>query len=573
MHYILILLALTLVYVPHSHSLTLNNGDPQAVAAGATFSTESGTTYYVRTGGSTVTNCTGLANVDYDGSGTGEACAHDSPYWAIGVNESTPLLQGGDTMIIADGDYMIGYGAPSTIASGRCSTAFAYGCYLNPIPSGTANRPTRILGEGYASGCATRPELWGTERVTQVLNLTNSSFIELQCLEITDKAECGLGKGATNFDVIPATGQGCNHAAYPHGTYGINGIFANNSNNVYMEDINIHGMGSNGISSGVLSNWEMVRVDISYNSQAGWNGDFGGTTITGYMNFIGGTVNWNGCMESKTTQKVILDASCVGQSAGNYSDGLGFNETGGEWFFSDMEVSYNVQDGIDLLYVTDQGIVIIENLIAIGNGGNAVKTGNSKSWNVVRDSTLIGNCTSMSAASVYWFNSSTCRAGGHPIAAAGNILIERTSIYVSGSGALLVNDRYGNKSNLDIRDSIVYLDRGYNIGNGQTQGAALGWNEETNMPSTWNFTNTLIYDTRGYLPRPSQYRVNGVDTVINTPCDLSTTLDPVTTGCSDPVFTEIPAGTDGPAIWNTIKTLTIDPASPFYGKPIGDYIN
>lgn len=66
----------------------------------ATFSAQGGAAehFHVRPGGSNATNCTGLANADYDGSGTGEACAFNTV--AEGVNGS----RGGNPYSCANGD-------------------------------------------------------------------------------------------------------------------------------------------------------------------------------------------------------------------------------------------------------------------------------------------------------------------------------------------------------------------------------------------------------------------------------------------------------------------------------------
>ncbi|WP_457836269.1 hypothetical protein, partial [Staphylococcus aureus] len=68
------------------------------------------------------------------------------------------------------------------------------------------DKPTRILGEGYDSGCIAPPQLWGTERAQQVLSLNGSSNVQVSCLEITDHASCAenhTGGLACNRDKAP----------------------------------------------------------------------------------------------------------------------------------------------------------------------------------------------------------------------------------------------------------------------------------------------------------------------------------------------------------------------------------
>jgi hypothetical protein len=98
------------------------------------------------------------------------------------------LLQGGDTLIVAPGSYMMGYGAPGAEA---CDAVGSWGCTMAPLPSGPdAAHPTRLLGAGHASGCTVRPQLWGTERASFILDLTGTSNAEVACLEITDHSPC-----------------------------------------------------------------------------------------------------------------------------------------------------------------------------------------------------------------------------------------------------------------------------------------------------------------------------------------------------------------------------------------------
>ncbi|MDP2654436.1 MAG: hypothetical protein Q8Q08_10455, partial [Candidatus Omnitrophota bacterium] len=70
-------------------------------------------TYYVRPDGGTATQCTGLADAPYPGTGTGKACAFSHPFWAHAPSKHPTKLKGGDTLII-DGSnkaqYMMGYG-------------------------------------------------------------------------------------------------------------------------------------------------------------------------------------------------------------------------------------------------------------------------------------------------------------------------------------------------------------------------------------------------------------------------------------------------------------------------------
>jgi len=144
-------------------------------------------TWYVRPDGGSTDQCTGRVNAPYPGSGTAQPCAWDHPFRALPPGGS-PRISGGDTLIIATGSYMMGYGAPG---ADNCEAGGTWECFTPPIPSGPNQAsPTRILGAGWDTGCARPPQLWGTERANFVLNLTGSNNVEVTCLEITDHSGC-----------------------------------------------------------------------------------------------------------------------------------------------------------------------------------------------------------------------------------------------------------------------------------------------------------------------------------------------------------------------------------------------
>ena len=76
-----------------------------------------------------------------------------------------------------------------------------YGCYNPPIPSGTAAQPTRILGRNWANcsigeGVFKVPDpakvstLVGGLAVGCALALSNTDYVDVQCLELTRQSNC-----------------------------------------------------------------------------------------------------------------------------------------------------------------------------------------------------------------------------------------------------------------------------------------------------------------------------------------------------------------------------------------------
>jgi hypothetical protein len=335
---------------------------PSSVEASAQSS--NATTYYVRPDGGSTDQCTGLVDAPYPGGGTGQPCAWDHPFRALPPG-SVPHIAGGDTLIIADGSYVMGYGAPGADA---CNADSAFDCHMPQVPSGPdPDHLTRILGAGWDVGCSTPPELWGTERPWFILNLTDSDNVQIACLEITDHSDC----------VEDHTGGlACERDDPPFGEWAAVGLYAADSSNVHLRDLDIHGLAVAGVRAGRIADWTVEDVRIAGNGWVGWDGDLEGdgsnSSNSGTLTFRRWTVEWNGCGETYPGRQAI---GCWGQSAGGYGDGVGTGTTGGHWIIEDSAFAYNTSDGLDLLYVREEGSLIeIRRTIARGNAGDQIKT-------------------------------------------------------------------------------------------------------------------------------------------------------------------------------------------------------
>lgn len=375
------------------------------------------TTYYVRTNGGSAAQCTGLANVAYSGSGTNQACAWSSPMIALPPpptygQAAVPLIHGGDTLQIASGSYMIGFGAPGTAS---CNTGMAYACTMAPVPSGlTAAQPTRILGD-----CTAPPQLWGTQRAASVINLTSSSNVEVGCLEVTDHSSCienHCQMAGTCRGVIDA----CERSTYPYGPWAENGVVASDSISVYLHDLNIHGMANEGVRAGRLTNWTIARVRIVGNGFGGWDNDIRNGVATadtsnhGTISFSDGEIGYNGCGEHYPAGDIY---GCWGQNEGGYGDGLGAGPTGGNWVFENMYVHHNTQDGLDLLYADGTGSIKMDRVHSEGNAGNQLKVAGNAT---ITNSLVVGDCAYFSHPTSIGYgdmqSSDSCRASGDAIA-------------------------------------------------------------------------------------------------------------------------------------------------------------
>ena len=360
------------------------------------------TTYYVRTDGGDATQCTGRADAPYPGSGTAQACAWAGPHYALPASGAARIA-GGDTLIIGAGSYMIGWGAPGA-AGGRCYEGGPYDCYLPPVPSGpSVTAKTRILGRGFDAGCATPPKFWGNNRVTKMLNLEGSSNVEIGCLEITDQSDC------VEFHSNAAVR--CARDTPPYGAWASIGLSANRSSNVWLHDLNIHGLANRGVMAGGLTNWTLDRVRINANGWAGWDGDIGsGSSNAGQIVMRRIEIGWNGCGERWQTGVIH---SCWAQQGGGYGDGLGTAQTGGQWTIEDAYVHHNTSDGIDLLYLDGAAntSAVLRRVHAVANAGNQLKT---RGATTIENSVVVGQCS--------YFNGKYNMVAGDHCRAQGNVL-------------------------------------------------------------------------------------------------------------------------------------------------------
>lgn len=329
------------------------------------FSSEAATKY-VRPDGGTATQCTGSVDAAYPGSGTAQPCAWVHPSWAFGMYGGTSRLSGGDTLIIKNGSYAMGYGAPSNADKTGCSSSSAYNCYMLPPPSGTSTAPTRILGEQHTD-CKVKPELWGTDGVKQILHLDNSNWIEVKCLEITDHSRCIDGHYNSSLD--------CTGTA----DYARHGIHMWNAQNILWEDLNIHGLGQNCYKGSKIHNFTMRRVRLVACGDAGFHGnvyDGADDSFTGTILLKNVEIAWNGCGEDYPTLRIHGCYAAASNAYGGYGDGLGTSETGGNWIIEDSYIHSNTSDGLDLRYTKldpSNTFVTIRRSWFYNNAGNQVK--------------------------------------------------------------------------------------------------------------------------------------------------------------------------------------------------------
>jgi uncharacterized membrane protein YgcG len=513
-------------------------------------------TYYIRSDGGTTAQCTGLADAPYSGSGSAQACAWHHPFDALPPQADTSSppalhLHGSDTLIIGAGSYEIGMNAPGAGAYAACNAGWSWDCFLAAVPSGTAAQPTQILGAGYDSGCAAPPQLWGSEHAAQVMSLVGSSNVKVGCLEITDHSACIESHLGGNSP------DACNRTSPPYGGWASRGIYAKDSSNVTLQDLNIHGMANRGILSGRLRDWTLTNVKLIANGWSGWDGDLGesaGSSDSGTMRFQNLEVGFNGCAEQYPGTNIY---ACWGQVEGGYGDGFGETNTSGNWIFQNSYFHHNTQDGLDMLYADTTATISVQQTQAEGNAGNQIKLAGAPT---VQNSVIVGNCSYFSGKD-YMSAGDQCRAMGNALVVSVQPSLKARIEYntITSEGDCLILAINGNDT------SSVAINNNALIGKPD-------WMKADQSPQP---QSCLFYWDSGPSSWPVTYGGNYVWQVKDNACPAGNTcVDPQVTDAGMTTFNALPQATS-PLInaANTSSTLPTDmlgqPRPSFGGYDVG----
>ena len=356
------------------------------------------TTWYVRADGGTrysMTNqngqCNGTSDAAYPGNGVNQPCALNDPRFLYSDGTSAAyqwIIAGGDTVLLRGGPWRIG--ATAVMGCGpfaaNCSSDSAT---IPPPPAGSITQPTIIRGENYAN-CIAKPktQLFGGFTVNEIFDLRNTSYVQLQCLELTDHSQC------TTMGVqLPVA---CNtNATFDYAKSGI--LMNQYTHDIGLTDLNIHGLRDNGVLGAIGGLVTATRVRIGFNGQAGWNFDDGSQTksVNGQANWSYVTIEGNGCVEEYPVTHTFPAAYCYDDENGGYGDGVGTPDTQISFRIDHALVRYNTQDGFDVLHTTGSNVTMVSSTF-YGNMGNQWKIGPMASV-TVRDNLTITNCMRMSA--------------------------------------------------------------------------------------------------------------------------------------------------------------------------------
>ncbi len=424
------------------------------------------TTYYVRPDGGTATQCTGTTDAAYPGSGTNQPCAVSHPFYLLSSFPSGWhvkggwIISGGDTVLIKQGTYAIGVGAPGA-GSANCPDS-SY-CGLPMLPNGTAAHHTRIAGYGWndPSACDLGKPLLKADGATNFIyredafntNGTASNYTELDCLEMQGWTTGG-GPYSKHAIVTCAASTPCDWG-YQN--------FTTLAQNFFMQDLYIHGFGNDGIEIRPF-NVTSTRVQVSRvgaSGGAGWELDMGDSPPSGLdvgtWIFNQDTIEWAGCTEDAA----FNPNNCHDDNHAGYGDGLGTANIKAQFIVNGGTYRYAMQDGFDGLHLTAGSSVTMDRVLAYGNMGNQVKLSGAST---LTNSIIIGQCGSYyttAPGNTYLCpscstNLDICRASGNTIALNGlNSALKIQNNFITGEGNFLI-ELDGSATSVTIGNNILY---------------------------------------------------------------------------------------------------------------------
>ena len=408
-------------------------------------------TWYVRPNGgtpfinSTQTpngQCDGLHDADYPGTGVDQPCAVGN-FRYLWTDQVTPnheqwMIGPGDTVIIRQNPngYNLGLDQLAPAYGGSATLPINCGnpdCYMPTIPSGTASNHTKILGENYGSctSDSAKTKLLVTWGAIYGINVKDSQYVDISCVEVTQVAACAYSAAFTN-------------ECQGNSNYGRNGVVESAlTSNVTYTDMLVHGLALEAIrgatGAGVVAN----RVHIRGTPFGGFDMDdvphsLSNMSVAGGITMTNSLTEFVGCIEEKPIVHNYPYIECRDQNTGGYGDGFGTGSTTGNWTFDHDIWRYNFQDGLDLLHSGLQSLSVT-NSQSYGNDGNQFKLGSAQNV-TFQNNFAVSNCQRIAylfgdePASAIVPGVNLCRADG------GDVII---SFYAYGNYLLQYNTMVG----------------------------------------------------------------------------------------------------------------------------------
>lgn len=450
-------------------------------------------TWYVRADGGTRTQCTGLTDAAYPGTGSGQACGFLDMRWLYdnqGGSPQTWIIGRGDTVLLESAASIsavsgliaastgpanrIGwdYGGPCSGAG--CGAGFTWcqgignSCGIPPPPAGSPASPTHIWGANHGSCSAATNipgslalsnvpdgtktfELYGDFGNNTVLDLSGTHDIDLQCVHVNTHGSCIIHASTSSLPNGPAP---CSASA-PISNYASEGIrsSATTGTGISLTDVWVTGMQDSGWFGPINGAVTNTRVRYSYNVMTGFNMDDGtGVQAGGTVTDTDLTLDFNGWSQTWPYATAIPVGYLTTQNTGGDGDGLATPGSSSDTFIENrMTCAYNGQDCYDVGHNQDPGSVSWNHSQAWANLGGTFKSG-GESASLINSFSLT-NCyranaaiTGVPTAAQTWASPTTqlfCRANGDGVGlnwlggATGEVLkIQDTTVVTYGGVAV-----------------------------------------------------------------------------------------------------------------------------------------
>jgi hypothetical protein len=278
-----------------------------------------------------------------------------------------------------------------------------YTDYNINFPAGTSGAHTRILGANYAScGTGQKTNIFGGFAALAVINLQQTSYVDVQCLDITDHSSCILFGNAQ----LPSY---CQHGGSPYDDFADNGIMTDTNastggyqlpHNILLQDLNIHGLPASGIAGAIGGAFTLTRITSNRNGFAGWNFDWTSDGLGRIPNNPAATINaqyvtmdWNGCNEEYPMVDPVPITYCYSIINGGFGDAWSGQDSNlASMTCNHCEMAWNVKDAFFGPH-TALGSVTITNSTAFNNGGQTWKANLASTGQFLMQNTLTNaNC-------------------------------------------------------------------------------------------------------------------------------------------------------------------------------------
>jgi hypothetical protein len=186
-------------------------------------------TWYIKTTGGTASQCTGLVNAAYPGSGSGQPCAFSHPFWLLNQSTFAWNISAGDTVQFTDtGPYCWGQPAGGLTNPPSCIFTWSF-CAGQETLCRPPAPPNNVHILGFGVGACHDSGHTKVTNATQIIGINDDFFafalngtsgVDMECLDISGAETCTqVGSGFSTVTQTQQTGTTATYSfVYDNGT-------------------------------------------------------------------------------------------------------------------------------------------------------------------------------------------------------------------------------------------------------------------------------------------------------------------------------------------------------------------